>query len=322
MKVQEPHLHIFIDEAELLSQSIISRSRRNNRGLYEDFVNLWVTSAIRGFSLGVAPQKTSTLLVEGIDSFGYTKSIQNSGNPNLGAAYAQSAAEKEADIATSQTEDDRGEGNSTSIALIAVAIIFVAVGLISACTYLHYKRPSSGLSCLKYRQQQKASNMDIERGPQSPESVGAASHEQSIFSFDDTTTAGTQGLMRFISSFSRSRDSASPNYSTQSSPSHGSDDNEDQSAVEELGTIPSLDKEEDEIDEEPHPLASFIPPMVVYDCIDKGNDLPTEPSNSYSKQRMPSLVPSVRVEACSSFIAALANRDRPSATSELPEYQW
>ena len=321
LKIQEPHLHIFIDEAELLSQSIISRIGKFRRVLSEECVNLWVTTAIRGFTLGIPPQKTTTLLVEGIDSFGYTNSIQNSGNPNLEAAIAQSAAEKTVDSTIAQPEDNPEEGNSVSIALIVVAVIFIALGLIMACTYVYYKRFSNGSPCFKFCRQKK-SIPDIESGAQSPESVGADSHAESVFSFDDTATAGTHGLMRFISSFSRSRDSTSPNSSTQQTPSHDNEGTEDEGPEEELGIIPSLDENETESDNnEPHPLAQFIPPMVVYDCIEEdGGEKTREQSNLYPRQRAPSLVPSVRVEACSDFIAVLGNRDRPSATNDLAKY--
>ena len=323
LKIQEPQLHIFIDEAELLSQSVISRIGKYRRVLSGEFVSLWVTSAIRGFTLGIPPQKTTTLLVEGIDSYGYTNSIQNSGNPNLEAAFAQSAAEKAIDSTITEKED-KSEGNSASIALIAVAVIFVAVGLISACTYGYYKRFSNGSPCFKFCRQRKTVS-DIESGARSPESVGAASHAESVFSFDDTATAGTNGLMRFISSFSRSRDSTSPNSSAQQTPSRDNDGTEDEGTEEELGIIPSLeeDEEEEEVSDsdEPHPLAQFIPPMVVYDCIEEhGGEHTRQQSNLYPRQRAPTLVPSVRVDASSNFIAVLGKRDRPSATNDLAEY--
>ena len=152
--------------------------------------------------------------------------------------------------------------------------------------------------------------------------MDVASHVGSMFSFDDTATGGTNGLMRFISSFSRSRDSTSPNSSVQQSPSHETLD--EAGPDEELAVIPSIDDDEDEdsVEDEPHPLTGLIPPMIVYDCIDEDEDdeLAGQQKSLYPRQRNPSVVPSKCVEASSKFIAAIGNRNRPSATNDLAEY--
>lgn len=338
LRIQEPFVEFFIDEVELLSQSIVSRSGKKNRGLAEEVVNLRVSSAIRGFAFGVADQRTTELLVSTIDSPGYTNSIQNSRNVNLEEAYAFSAAEKaENNVILPDERDADDEGNSASIPLIVVSIIF-AFGAAFAGITFHIKRTrrrnarlgivndGGYLSCWKRRQRRKVVAIPREDEVQSPESMGVASHVGSLFSFDDTATAGTNGLMRFIGSFSRSEEEepTSPSSRDEQSASHetmieGGPD-------EELGVTPLGEEDEtedDESEDEPHPLTGYIPNMVVYDNIDdddEANELSAQIKSLYPKERGPAMVPSKCVEASSEFKASIGNRIRPSATNDLAEY--
>lgn len=350
---KEPSIEFFIDSTELLSQTVLSRKATNSserdvyhngsrRALAEQYVSLWVSVAFRGIAIKLSVEDMTTFLVSGIDSLGYSEAIQHGGNDFLQHAYAISPGEK-----TNETVPhlDNNKSNQKSTALVVVFVVFfcVAAFITSLCVY--HKRSERGLPCRIF-QARKTRVRDVH----SPDSVNMASHIGSMFSFDDTATVGTNGLMRFIGSFNsnRSDDSTSPGSTVQKSSSN--DGGENMSLDEETGVrtsrpaptpISYIDEEfddhnedgnddADDEDDEPHPLTGLIPPMIVYDHIDNEVEDKTEHDQQYSgileapkpKKRKwgPVVVPARRVEASQRFIAALSVRQRPSALNQFSEY--
>lgn len=377
--LEEPLVQFFVDEVELLSQRILNRNsakrqllqltndtrsdrqrttpdEEHNRELAEELVNLWVTSAIRGFAFNVSTNRTTELLVAGIASPGYTRSIQNADNEYLKDAIIFSASEKgTAAAAFEQQEESTEDETDASTTVIVVVVIFAFGGLLSIGLCVHRKRRRYqqrsdrnrllyGWSLFNSRRRRKL--IDESERVQSPQRLGGLpSPEGSAFSFDETGTVGTNGLMRFIQSFSRSGDSTSPDNSSvlkstsndETVGTHPTSNNQQKqtrkyySGDEEMGPIPSTsidgeDTHEEESEsvtsDDPHPLTGMIPPMVVYDGIDDNDDTFARPElyGSPRKQRNPSVVPSKHVEANDQFRSVLGNRDRPSATSDLAEY--
>jgi hypothetical protein len=340
-EAQDTSVQFFIDHAELLSQTFLSEKAESNvkqrsakRDLAAPFVNLWVSVAFRGFSINLSLEDTTEHLVSGIDSFGYTNAIQLSGNPYLAEAYAFSAAEKAEDIITPVLLEEAAEDESTSTTgIVAFVVVFTCVVTIGVAAYCYHKRSRNGLPCPVFRTSKEISER---QAIQSSESQNVVSPVGSAFSFEDSATAGTRGLMRFIGSFSPSRDSTSPCTTAQKSTT-SMDERDDESRDEEAGGgTPESEEdnnheggcyEEDDEDDEPHPLTGFIPPMIVYDHIDDDEEAdelgakePPSPSKRSSSKKGPAVVPSKHVEASESFIAALGSRSRPSHPSEFSEY--
>lgn len=326
MRIREPNRTFFIDHVELLSQKVLSREGNRNLAEAEKTANLWVTVAVRGLAFSVSSDETTEGLIEGVDSLGYSNAIQNYGNVYLEDAYAFSAAAKAADSVPAIFNEVPDEGNGSSAAIVVVVVVLFGLGAFCASAWVFKKRAPHGLRCCQPHDTRKIEERDL----RSPESVNVASAVGSMFSFDETTaTNGTNGLMRYISSYSRSKESTSPGSSQQSMSQSGFDED---SPDEELGLLTpqragegSINEEEssseEEEEEEPHPLEGIIPPMVVYDHIDDEEQTDLEPKTKKLRlAKGPSVVPARRVEASSSFVAVLGQRQKPSATHDLEEY--
>ena len=335
---KEQTVQFFLENVELLSQTILSRRVRNSveqeiaqydderRNLAEQHVNLWVSVAFRGFAINLSLAKTTEHLVSGIDSLGYSAAIRNSGNGYLEEAYAFSAQERTENSSRPLIEDGNDDGNSVSAVLIVFVVVFVCIGLIASGAFFYHKRSVNGLPCRAFQKQKV-----VERDVHSPESANVASPFGSMFSFDDTATAATNGLMRFIGSFSRSREStSSPSSTAQKSTSNDEDDDffigdEETGMAQTPQTEGQGQADEEEEEEEEHPLAGLIPPMIVYDHIDteeEDDEGTGEDAESMPKTKTwgPTVVPSRRVEANENLVLALGNRSRPSTTDQLEEY--
>jgi hypothetical protein len=332
----DPTVHVFIDNVELLSQTILHREgrrmpsinslqNRNQSRRLDDLVNLWVTLAFRGFAFNLTEEVTTNLISDAIDSPGYTMAIRNSGNPALTKSYVTAEGE---DSITPLLEDVPEDGTGSSAAIVIVVVVFILVVACGVSAHFYHKRSNKGLPCITARR--KEADRDVQP---SPESLNMASQVGSMFSFDDTATAGTNGLMRFISSVSRSKDSTGSGNTTNSAQESFQnevdvDDLDDVGVVpdEDLGHLtPTILEEEEPTttcsstdEEEPHPLTGIIPPMIVYDHID--GEGKNELDGLKNKRRDVSVVPSRRVEASSSFKAVLESRGRPTAASDLAEY--
>ena len=338
LKHKKPALKFFIDHVELKSQATIEYEEEEaDKNSPAEFVDLWVDVAVRGFTFNITEHETKEKLLGAIDSRGYSNEIKNSGNPYFLQAYAFSAAEK-AEQGVVPTAEDVDDDEGTALAAIVVmVVIFIGIAAFAIGAYLYHKRSPNGLPCCRwFRRRPKV--MEEERDLQSPESVNVLSNVGSMFSFDDTATAGTNGLMRFIGSFSRGDDSTSPSTGGSVGPSPSHDENNGILPYdEELGvTIGNSDRleeqsgseeEEEEEEEEPHPLAGVIPPMVVYDNIDEDENAEVDDfrmcdrrQRNHPRDRAPGVVPSRRVEASSVFIASISNRQRPTATQDLAEF--
>lgn len=331
MRIYAKDAQFFVDNVELLSQEKLSRlpsrsQKNNNRNLAEESgdrsaksVNLWITVAVRGFSFSLPLKETTRGLLAGIDSLDYSSAIQNSGNYYLEDAYAYSAAAKAQDGFGYAVDDAEDSSSSLRAAIVVVIVVMVCLTVFCASVYVIHRRWRP-LPCCRPRTRKV-----MERDMQSPESQNVASAVGSMFSFDDTATAGTNGLMRYIGSFSRSKASTSPGSSVQHSMSQ--DGMEGDLQDEELGLLtpqaPHDEGEEEqetgaEEEEEPHPLAGIIPPMIVYDNIEEIEEDDEKKEEPKTKQpRCPSVVPSRRVEATSSFRGALGKRQRPSGAHDL-----
>lgn len=330
MRIHAKDPQFFVDNVELLSQEKISRlpsrsQNNNNRNLAEDSadrpaksVNLWITVAVRGFSFSLPLKQTTRGLLAAIDSLDYSSAIQNSGNYYLEDAYAYSAAAREQDGFGYAPENAEDSSSSLRAAIVVVIVVLVCLTAFCASAYVIHRRWRP-LPCCRPRTRKIP-----ERDLQSPESQNVASVVGSMFSFDDTATAGTNGLMRYIGSFSRSKESTSPGSSVQHSMSQ--DGMVEDLVDEELGLLTpqapqeeGVEEEESGVEEEePHPLAGIIPPMIVYDNIEEIEEEDEKKEEPKTKRpRCPSLVPSRRVEATSSFRGALGKRQRPSGAHDL-----
>lgn len=316
VRSHEPGSTFEIDNVELKSQAIKSNAtdegQKRTSSSSGKPVTLRITMAFRGYAVHLSENNVTKHLVAGVDSSGYTAAIQSSDSPYLSNSYVLAAEEKK-ETDTLRIQDEPNNGGSSSAAIIVLLVVFISLATFAfGAIFFRKKNGRRKLACPVRFRQRKMLEHDI----QSPESQNVASQVGSMFSFDDTATAGTNGLMRYITSFSRSKDSTSPSTADQSPLGTGERDNP--SPDEEIGKI-TVEFEQEE--EEHHPLSGIIPPMIVFDHIDDDEndqlDL-TTPTNM--KKRNPNVVPSRHIEATSSFIAALGNRARPSAPQQFENF--
>jgi len=270
-----PESVFFLYDVELLSQKEEKRSvRHRTRRALQSTVTLFTTVAFRGFGVDVLEADIEALLRTGINSDGYTKSLQRSGDGALVDVVVSSNIREDDITAIQKPVEESGSGRRAGVtASIVLSTLFVT----AVAAYFVQSRVRARPSIGKKPPVAHEHSSDVV----SP-ALSVRSSLVNALSFDT--------IMRMVSS-PRSNDSDS---STEQSSIEKS--NPEESNGEPLNEKPHDERDEEK--DEPHPLASIVPPMIVIDNIE-GRSSDTERPN------VKNIVPGRRVEASPEFVKQL-----------------
>jgi hypothetical protein len=295
VETQKPASKFFLYEAELTAQQIqaSNSANRNLRRTQEEepqYNDLIVTVAFRGLAIALGNAAVNSLIVQGIDSVGYSRAIQRSGDSTFLDIEVTSDVNDDSGAARNSTKKKGGgDGPSPGGFAAAVLMSFSLAGIGVGC-YMKKRRTAtkgSSQSIVKTREESEAQIFTGATG--SPRSAPTGS----VFEGNSGVVAG---ILRIMSSGSpRSNDSST--HSGQTS---------NQSSKE---SIPeSADGTTSSQSEEEHPYTGLIPPMIVIDNLDE-----TSPSSTKGGKNV---FPYQRLHASSELVAALngtSNAYDPSA---------
>lgn len=260
-----------IHEVELLSQRQPDTENRSIRRRLQGYLD--VSVAFRGFAVGLNYAIVEALLMEGLESPGYGIALQMAGDDALNRARISFNIQEE--LPSEQPVVAEVSSNSTSFAWIVVAIMIVALMVLS-CVIFQYFRHMNTLKN-KAMESTRESNFPVEIDAMSPiaSSIGQ-------LSFD--------GVLHIMSS-----------YSTKSAVS-----SEDVEAPPVTPIVSRSYSQSSECSEDPaaitenmHPLTGIIPQMIVYRGIDDEDD------DASTATEVKLVVPSKVVNAPPSLLAAL-----------------
>jgi hypothetical protein len=294
-----PASKFFLYEAELTAQQIRAVDGSANRNLRRtqvevpQYIDLIVTVAFRGFAIALGSAAVNSLIVQGIDSLGYSRAIQRSGDSTFLDIDVTSAVADDSGASQNSTKK-KGEGDGPSPGGTAAAVImsFSLVGIIVGVFIKKRRTQTKGGSGSIVKMQEESEAKIFTSPTGSPRSPPAGS----VFFSEGNTAGVVAGILRIMSGSPRSNDSST--HSGQTS---------QQSSKESIpgaasGSTSSQSEEE-------HPYSGLIPPMIVIDNLE-------ETSPSSRKGGAHNVFPSQRIHASSELVAALngtSNAYDPSA---------
>jgi hypothetical protein len=270
IRAQEEESQFFLYEVELLSQNLLGRRRLRalpSRRL-ASAVNLVVTVAFRGYAIDMHSQVAEEYLVKGIDSTGYERSLQRSGDLELLEAQISSQVDPDSINRATPSEDNAGGKG-----VVAASVVIAALAVFAASAFFFHVRKRRLTNVQKQVNPIDLGSDDVISPPASVRS--ALSRVLSL-----------EGILSMVSS-PRSQDS-----STVAGGSSGMSEREQ----------PQQSPSSEEETEEEHPLTGIIPPMIVFDNIDEM--IPAE-GDQRTKLRGKSVVPSKHMDATPDFVAQL-----------------
>jgi hypothetical protein len=288
VKDLEPASKFFLYEAELTAQQIqasnragddsAKRSLRRTQAVEAQYTDLIVTVAFRGLAIILGNAAINALIVQGIDSAGYSRAIQRSGDPTFLDIEVTSSITDDSDPSKNSTKKDGGGGPSPGGTAAAVLMAFSFAGFGIGCFVKKRRTQTKAKAIAKTQEESDAQNFTSAAGSPRSTPVGSVSFEGN---------AGVvAGILRIMSSGSpRSND-----YSTHSGQT---------SRQSSRASIPSSDGTTSSQSEEEHPYTGLIPPMIVIDNLDE-----TSP-RSAKKGGNRNVVPYQRLQASIELVAAL-----------------
>jgi hypothetical protein len=295
VETRKPASKFFLYGAELTAQVIQvslgadEPTRRRLRRTQEEepqYVDLLVKVAFRGFAIGLVTDDITFLILQGIDSDGYSRVIQRSGDPTFLDVDVTSNVVDDAG-ASQNSKNNKGGGDGPSQGGTAAAVIIsFSLLAVSVGVFIKKRRTTTkGRSLSNVNTQEKSIDTPPFDSPVESPLIGTPL-VGSVFSFEGTTDV-VAGLIRIMSSGSpRSNDSSAPSGKT-SKESKPTSSNESPSSEE----------------EEEHPYTGIIPPMIVIDNIDESQSPQQSPRSREGGSR--NVVPSQRLHASSELVAAL-----------------
>jgi len=308
VKAEEPASNFFLYEAELTSQQIQSAgrlgsdpSRRQLRRLQKpqkQAVDLLVTVAFRGFVTDLDTAAVKTSIVQGIDSEGYSRAIQKSGDPTfLDVLITLDVVDSTNPSGSQRSPKATGSGPSSGgkAAAAIVCLALVVVGLYCYVKKRHSWILSRSLTIGKDARD-KNLNGNMNRATDANLSPGVSS----VFSFEGNISV-VSNLIRIMSSGSprsndfstRSGDTSRPSSKETSLPSSEGRSSETTTSDDEEGE---------------HPYTGLIPPMIVIDNIDEYPSFVPSPKFQTKRSGPRNVVPSQRIHASSELAAALRSK--------------
>lgn len=304
VEAQKPESKFILYEAELTAQQIKASNRAGNDSANQNlrrtqaeepqYNDLTVTVAFRGLAIVLGNAVINALIVQGIDSAGYTRAIQRSGDLAFLDIEIMTAVLDDSGTSRDSTKN-KGGGDGPSPGGTAAAVLMFSLAGIGVGCFIKKRRTATKKSLQSIVKLQEESEAHIfTNATGSPRSPLAGS----VVSFEANPSL-VAGILRIMSSGSpRSNDS-----STHSG--HTSKQSSKESMPESAdGTTSSQSEEE-------HPFTGLIPPMIVIDNLDE-----TSPRSSTKKGGKHNVVPYQRLRASSELVAALngtSNSFDPSA---------
>jgi hypothetical protein len=312
---------IYVSEAELLSQQIIIGSVHNRmrRGLsrdverllseYKQTVDLLVNVSFRGLSINLEEITLKGLIVDGIQSAGYTNALQRSGDPELEHVVVSLTTSN----ATSPSIAEGGSEKGVSPGGIAASVLVTlsVLGAAGVLLFMHIKRQQEKRSWAFKDPSDISAVVSPAESQKSP--MGSA------FSFESASqvVAGIRDMVTGMSS----RNSNSETTSTDSSGFDCTDMTpkvqqyriEEEVSSKESSVVENAAQVDEE--EDVHPYAGVIPPMIVMDYIDSTEDDIAE----LYKPKIKNIVPTRRLQAPSDLVAALNDHSKPFDSSAFTE---
>jgi hypothetical protein len=300
----KPASKFFLYEAELTAQQIQANHRagdgsasrnllRRTQEVEPQYNDLIVTVAFRGLAIVLGNAVINALLVQGIDSAGYSRAIQRSGDPTFLDIEVTSSVTDDSDASKNSTKRT-GEGDGPSpggtAAAVLTAFSFVGIGI----GYFIKKRRTETKGKAIAKMQEESEAQLFTSAPGSPRSapVGSSSFEGS--------PGVVAGILRIMSS-------GSPRSNPSSTRSGQTSKQSSKSSMRESADGTSSSQSEEE-----HPYTGIIPPMIVIDNLDETETSP----NSMKKGGNRNVVPYQRLHASVELVAALngtSNAYDPSA---------
>jgi hypothetical protein len=270
-----------LNNVELLSQKIIEKNggdRRSLRSLQESekyLVDLQVYVAFRGFALETSLETVEMLILEGITTFGYMRALRFTNDPALLAVdVAPDVDPKNSPTSERVSTTSKDTGPSPWKVTVTVLASVTMATLVILCVI------------------RKKSNMVPSKSEEkngSPDLSPAASTRSALatnFSYDS--------IVRFASV------ALSPRSETPTSFACSSENGSDLKSSPNTSLVSTVESIEEE-----HPLTGVIPPMIVYDYIERDDGPPIVADQPCPKKKMKDVVPSRHVTATSSFREAL-----------------
>ena len=303
----EPDIISDIDDVELTFQTELVPERRM-RALLEQ--SLEVSFTFSGFTIGLPSDKVTDYLISGINSPRFTSEIRSSGDPFFANAQASSAVESDLASFPALVRDD-AERSASPATIVVSTLVSVSVLAFAFGALFYHRRSGKWVPKIKMPVLPN-DDMGRQRSPGTPRNWASSPPPGSLLSFDEShnpsvtvNNSGT-GLIRLIASLSltRSKSSTSPDHSTNSG-SHESFQSQDRVVS------PMSEVTEKSVQQEEHPLANIIPPMIVIDNIDDQSDSNSYDSDKQQKSKQKEVVPAKRVGASSAFLAALSECRKP-----------
>ena len=308
-----PTSRMFLYQAQLLSQHLaetqVSLYKPNQyptidsgrRSLEEEeeeeisLVSLIVTIDFGGYMVGMNDELIQPFLANGIDSLGFTRAIQRSGDPALVEAVSTTNVQLLA-IKTQTQTNVRSIGPG---ALAASVVFGILLPLVAAIMYYYRSKHQSHLddSEIGVCDEEK----DVESVMNSPLESNRSTLAQ-VLSFDT--------IVRMCSSpRSWSKDSTCTSSPSSSEPPAAVESNTTplQNTVAANGSVPVE-----------HPLTGLIPPMIVIDRIDTDEECPDAVSSPYQGNNV---VPCNRIDASEDFRRRLKSLNSSFVDVFVPDNQ-
>jgi hypothetical protein len=344
---QYPDSSIFIYEAELLSQDMVSltASSTNDTSVVEstsyqgsaeaadgeegtttpEIAHLMVTIVYRGYGIDVQQPNATALIVDGINSLGYTRAIQRSGDSELVDVIVTTDLE-EALLNRSSTipdkEEDQAEPalNGVTSATIAgvtvICVLFVCAAVIGAVWYKRLGRYPPGSAP---PMSSAAAEHVVSHGEDLASDINSPAHSRKS-SFSNVPSLSFEQMLRLVSSASPKGPKVDDDNTTRT-PSEHPDADLENPAQEECDSRQAYNDAKSDgtsssgSDPSDHPLAGIIPPMIVIDNIEQYLEQEHSNDDQRSKQRVKNVFPTRHVDATPDFVAALAMGTKGDVTN-------
>lgn len=273
---------IYVDEVELISQQFAT-GRLRGRRLQQ--VDLWIQMSFRGLAVLVEEEDIQEYIIDGIDSPGYTNALQRSADPELAEIRASTDFKSATDVGESPKAEN-GDGGGPSAGGVAASILFSFSVVGGAAAFFFWNR------------KRRVETWDTKGAGDSVLNSPAESQRSplgSMFSFESYVN----GVRRALS----------PRSENSESDTHQESSGDETEPRRKIGKKAKKEEDASTLDEEEeHPFAGIIPPMLVIDNIDA---IPPPNSKRPKREKHQNVVPFRKMDASMEMIAALNDRTQP-----------
>ena len=256
---QEPESHFFLDQVELKSQKMVTDDRRLRNTQEMPSSTVLITVAHRGLSIDFGQQKLVATLRAGIDDENFSKSLRQSSDPIFQFVRASTT---DAVTPLSRKESDPDSSGPSSGGITGTVLLcLVMSGLATA--YFVKNRKLISKNTIKKEEGNVKAQIDAELEGISP--INSARSNESM-------TVGITSAFKRAFGVSPKHDRQHVSHIDEGC-HEGSEVMKgminEQEAAENTGSSETHWEEE-----QMHPFACVIPPMIVYDHIDEGEKSP------------------------------------------------